>query len=223
MIRSPNAPKTLLAIESAIRGGSLVVIQDLKIVGEVHGDAKVSRAEDLLLKIDDLVEKTIGEKTKLDAIAVSVGPGSFTGLRIGIATAMGLGAALSFECIGVPLLRAMADLASSNGRILAVVPMGKDDIAYQEFNRDRGQVNERTRPRTVTWSQFLIELDSVMPIEIVAHHDVIAAYKNLEPEFSSTTWVDAGSGLASTIASYAIAHPHAGKVSPIYIQNPRFS
>ena len=99
--RSTERP-TILAIESGISGGSLAVISGGEIVGELFGDSSVSRAEDLLAKIDEIINSTVGSKHEIDSIAVSAGPGSFTGLRIGLATAMGLSSALGIRYSGIP-------------------------------------------------------------------------------------------------------------------------
>ena len=85
-----DEPYYLLAIESAIAGGSIALFKDDYIVCGASGGNFVSRAEDLLPRIIDLLGDagiTVGQ---LKRVAVSLGPGSYTGLRIGIATVMGL-------------------------------------------------------------------------------------------------------------------------------------
>ncbi len=95
---------------------------------------KVSRAEAILQAIESLTERAGVSLSDLDAIAVSIGPGSFTGIRIGIATAIGLKKALSIDCIGVSALEAMAYSVNNQVRIIAVLPTGRNLFAAQHFD-----------------------------------------------------------------------------------------
>ena len=75
---------TILAIESAIAGGSLSLIRGDVELGNWIGRADVSRAEEILVNIDAMLTACGVSKHDLDLIAVSAGPGSFTGIRIGM-------------------------------------------------------------------------------------------------------------------------------------------
>ncbi|MCQ2511986.1 MAG: tRNA (adenosine(37)-N6)-threonylcarbamoyltransferase complex dimerization subunit type 1 TsaB [Lachnospiraceae bacterium] len=97
----------LLAIESSGQLASVAVIEDGEILGMKVGEFKVTHSETLMPMIDAMLKEAGVELDSLDAIAVSGGPGSFTGLRIGSATAKGLGLALDIPLIHVPTLHAM--------------------------------------------------------------------------------------------------------------------
>lgn len=77
-------------------------------------------------------EVTAGDRAAITGIVVTQGPGSFTGLRIGIATAQSLGFALGVPVLGVPTLRLVADVAAADD-ILAIHPAGRDEFAAQRF------------------------------------------------------------------------------------------
>ena len=87
-----------LAIESAIRGGSVSLIGDGVEIANWIGSADVSKAEDLLADIDLMLGANGLTIHDVGHVAVSAGPGSFTGIRIGIATALGLETGL-----GIPM------------------------------------------------------------------------------------------------------------------------
>ena len=98
----------LLGIESAATAASAALLQDDVIIAEYTVNLKLTHSQTLLPMIEELIRVTGTDKKELDAIAVSAGPGSYTGLRIGSATAKGLGLALKKPVVGVSTLAAMA-------------------------------------------------------------------------------------------------------------------
>lgn len=73
----------------------------------------------------------------LDRIGVTIGPGSFTGLRIGLAFAKGLALALDRPCIGVGSLEALAESADEMGAMVAVIDAGRGNVYLQQFDDGR--------------------------------------------------------------------------------------
>ena len=122
----------VLAIESAIGGGSVAVLSNGLLLDKWHSTDTVPRSEQLLQIISNLIDRSIGGKHAISTIAVSRGPGSYTGIRIGLATAMGLGAALNIPVIGVSVLRAIGFENIEVNR-LVVVPIGRIGFCWQYF------------------------------------------------------------------------------------------
>lgn len=98
----------ILGIESASLTASAAIWEDDMLTAEYTVNHKKTHSQTLLPMIDEIVKMTETDLGTVDAIAVSGGPGSFTGLRIGSATAKGLGLALHKPLIHVPTLDAMA-------------------------------------------------------------------------------------------------------------------
>ncbi len=98
----------ILAIDSSSLVASVAIIQDDVLIAEYTINHKITHSQTLLPMIDEICNRTETEVSSLDGIAVSGGPGSFTGLRIGSATAKGLGQALKIPLIHVPTIDAMA-------------------------------------------------------------------------------------------------------------------
>ncbi len=120
----------ILAIESSGAQASAAILQDGKVLAYEEGPFKVTHSETLM----PLVARTFAvagiRKEDIDAIAVSGGPGSFTGLRIGSATAKGLGMALHKPLIHVPTLHAMAYNFLGSGNIIVPIMDARRDQVY---------------------------------------------------------------------------------------------
>jgi tRNA threonylcarbamoyladenosine biosynthesis protein TsaB len=104
----------ILNIETATKTCSVALSQngELLAIKEQHGE--YAHAENLTSFIDELLSQTKRSYKDLDAIAVSKGPGSYTGLRIGVATAKGLCFALNIPLLAVNTLEAMANTIAAN-------------------------------------------------------------------------------------------------------------
>ncbi len=98
----------ILGIESSSLVASVAVVTDGLVTAEYTVNYKKTHSQTLLPMLDEIVRMTEQDLATVDAIAVSGGPGSFTGLRIGAATAKGLGLALDKPLIHVPTVDAMA-------------------------------------------------------------------------------------------------------------------
>src|SRR4030066_1575979 len=99
----------ILAIETATVAGSIAIVDDSAgLIGEVRMDVKVVHAERLMPSIEWLLKASGIQINDIDAYAVSIGPGSFTGLRIGLSTAKGFSYATGKPVVPVPTLDAFA-------------------------------------------------------------------------------------------------------------------
>jgi tRNA threonylcarbamoyl adenosine modification protein YeaZ len=125
---------TVLALESAVAGGSVALITGKTVIGKWHSRETVSRSEELLARIAELLERSGVERSELSRIAVSNGPGSYTGIRIGLATAMGLASALEIPCVGISLLKAIGNTADMQNEKIVVLPIGRDGYCWQDFD-----------------------------------------------------------------------------------------
>ena len=111
----------ILAIDSSGLVASVALLEDDTLLAEYTVNYKKTHSQTLLPMLDAIVQMIDLDLNSIDAIAVSKGPGSFTGLRIGSATAKGLGLALEKPLIEVPTVDALAyNLYDAEG---LVVPM----------------------------------------------------------------------------------------------------
>jgi len=152
-------PKTVLAIESAISGGSISLQRDGLEIARWVGSSSVSKAEDLLANIDDLMIRQGVSRGELDLIAVSAGPGSFTGIRIGIATALGLRTGLGIRMASESALRAIAYTQPDDEHLTVAVPAGREAVCVQSFARSGRNLIDLDQPHTIRESDLLLSLN----------------------------------------------------------------
>ncbi len=122
----------ILGIETSTRAAGVALISDEKILAEISQESKLYHSENLLPQIEQVLK--IANVEKVDAIAVSLGPGSFTGLRIGLAAAKALSYAWQVKIIGVPTLQALAfHFPCSSAKILTLIDAQKNSAYVQTF------------------------------------------------------------------------------------------
>lgn len=100
----------ILALESSGLVASVAIMEDDNLIADYTIHYKKTHSQTLLPMLEEVCRMTEQELSGLDAIAVAAGPGSFTGLRIGSATAKGLGLALNKPIVPVPTVDALAYL-----------------------------------------------------------------------------------------------------------------
>ena len=123
----------ILGIETSTRAASVAVVSDDKILSEVIQESHSPHSETLQVQIEEVI-KNSGVAEKIDAVAVSIGPGSFTGLRIGLAAAKVLAYAWQIKIIGVPTLQAMAfNFPTDFVTVLPLIDAQKNRAYVQQF------------------------------------------------------------------------------------------
>jgi len=98
----------VLAIETSTLAGGVALLEDERVVAEYALDVRVTHSERVMAAVDQLMRDAGWERDVLEGLAVAVGPGSFTGLRIGLSTVKGLALSLGIPVSSVPTLDAMA-------------------------------------------------------------------------------------------------------------------
>lgn len=129
----------ILGIESSSLVASVAIVEDGVTMAEYTANFKKTHSQTLLPMIDEMVRLLGIELSTIDAIAVSGGPGSFTGLRIGSATAKGLGLALKKPLIHVPTLDATAyNLYGTSALICPIMDARRNQVytGIYRFKKD---------------------------------------------------------------------------------------
>jgi tRNA threonylcarbamoyladenosine biosynthesis protein TsaB len=144
----------ILSLDTTTRAGSAAIVRDGQIVQEVAGNPALSHGERLPTDLMRLLESAHASVEDIDLFAVAAGPGSFTGLRVGIATIQGLAMARERKVVPVSVLEALAHGEVRAGRVAAA---WMDAQRGQVFGALYGPNN-----------QVLAEASSLPPAETLA-------------------------------------------------------
>lgn len=149
----------ILAIDTATLVSSVAIATPAALVAELTVQTRKTHSERLMPHIASLLTMAEISQTSLKAIAVSNGPGSFTGLRIGLATAKALAYALNIPLIGVPTLAAMAFACPAPGVLLApMLDAQKGNVYLGLYEWCQGVMTEVEPPRVVPFAEAKAEL-----------------------------------------------------------------
>ncbi|HLE63639.1 MAG TPA: tRNA (adenosine(37)-N6)-threonylcarbamoyltransferase complex dimerization subunit type 1 TsaB [Pyrinomonadaceae bacterium] len=121
----------ILSVETATRRGSVSVSKGREVLSVEIGAPQSSHSNTLLRDINKVLEKSKILLSQVQLLAVAAGPGSFTGLRIGLATVKALAATLKLPCIGIPSLHAVARAAGESKASIALLPAGRGEVFAQ--------------------------------------------------------------------------------------------
>lgn len=173
------------------------------------------QAEALVPMIELILSDCDVRYSMLDRIAVTVGPGSFTGVRVGIATARALGLAATKTTVGVPTTEVLATSAPEQGRrVLAAIDTKRGDLYVQMFGRDRsptGNINVVDPKELKLWA-------GPDPLTVVGDGAVIAT-RILGPNASASS-----AGPLPDVATLAQLasrrEPVSENLVPVYARSP---
>jgi len=117
-----NTPLLILSLDTTTRAGSVAIVRDDTILAELTGDPAVTHGARLPSELQRALEAAEVRIAEIDLVAVGAGPGSFTGLRVGISTVQGLAFARGLKVVPVSNLDALAH--ESAERVAGALPIG---------------------------------------------------------------------------------------------------
>lgn len=145
----------ILALDSSGLVASVAVVEDETLLAEYTVNYKKTHSQTLLPMIHEIAGMIDLDLTEIDAIAVAAGPGSFTGLRIGSATAKGLGLALEKPLIGVPTIEGLAyNLWGIGGLICPIMDARRNQVYAGIYQFEQGSLK-------VLWDQTAVSIDTL--------------------------------------------------------------
>ena len=130
---------TILAMDTATMVSSVAVATGERVLAELTAETRFTHSETLVVNIEEVMRLADVKREDLSAVAVSLGPGSFTGLRIGLAAAKAIAYALSIPLVGVPTLEVLAAAFPSPGAVVAPLIDAQKGNAYFALYRSAEQ------------------------------------------------------------------------------------
>ena len=137
----------ILALDGSAMAASAALMEDDRLIAHYLIDHRKTHSQTLLPMVKEILEMTETEPSALDAIALTGGPGSFTGLRIVSATAKGMGLVLDIPLVEVPTLKAMAwNFWGFDGIVCPMMDARRDQVFTASYRFDGSDMREETAP-----------------------------------------------------------------------------
>lgn len=152
----------IVAIDSSGLVASVAVLEDDQLIAEYTINLKKTHSQTLLPMLDEIVNRIELELSSIDAIAVAAGPGSFTGLRIGSATAKGLGLVLKKPIIAVPTVDGLAYNLYGTDKLVCPIMDARRNQVYTGIYEFAGIDNQqRTFQLKTILEQCVVQIEDV--------------------------------------------------------------
>ena len=148
-----NALK-ILAVDTSAKAASTAIVEDGKIIAESFINTKLTHSQTMLPMLENMLKACAVSVEEIDGFAVSVGPGSFTGLRIGISLVKGLAFSTHKKCAPVSTLEALCHNVSLTGRICAVMDARCSQVYTASFDFDGEKYTRVTEDEAILLSQL---------------------------------------------------------------------
>ena len=140
----------ILALETSAKSVSAAVVENSTVLASAYQNMGLTHSVTLMPLIDSMLKNAGLTATDMGLIAVAAGPGSFTGLRIGVSAAKGLAWALELPCCGVSTLEAMAENARSfEGTVICAMDARRQQVYNAMFNCHDGILTRQCEDRAV--------------------------------------------------------------------------
>ena len=226
--RFPEDPLLILAIDTTTRAGSAALIDDGRVVAETTGDAAITHGQRLPGDIARTLAAAQAELSDVALLAVVAGPGSFTGLRIGIASMQGLAFARGLKIVPVSALEAIAGVAGRHGagdrQVAAWVDAHRGEVYSCLFGGN--PLRQQTPPASAAPDATLDAWRDLLggaPLRF-AGDGAIRYRQAIVARVPGAEILDPAPALAGEAGRIAAAHPERAvapnAIVPIYVRRP---
>ncbi len=221
----------ILSVDTSSNVATVAVTDDEKLVCEILVNTKKTHSQTLMPMIDSALKQSELEISNIDLIASANGPGSFTGLRIGVSAVKGFAHALDIPVVGVSILTAMAyNLPFCEYTISPILDARRNQVYNAVYEWNDGEINEIQAPRALSVDELIDEFLS-SDKKVVFLGDGVSVHKEYIREKLGEKAVfapvSANEQRASGLAAAAKKLYDEGKaiscyeLAPIYLRKPQ--
>ena len=216
----------ILALDSSGLVASVAIVEEEQTVAEYTVNYKKTHSQTLLPMLDEIVKMTDMDLQSIDAVAVAGGPGSFTGLRIGSATAKGLGLALNKPLIHIPTLEGMAyNLYGSSAVICPIMDARRKQVYTGIYRFEEGELKVLEDQTAIAVEELIQKLNE-MGEEVVFLGDGVPVYADCLREGLSIPFIFAPANMnrqrASSVGLLGIEYFKQGKTETAREHQPDY-
>ncbi len=152
----------ILAFETSAKAASVALWEDGRLLGESYQNTGLTHSQTLLLMTQDLLKTCGYTPQQIEAVAAAAGPGSFTGVRIGVAAAKGFAWGREIPCCGVSTLLAMANtLGVYDGFVVPVMDARRSQVYTATFRARAGVLTRVCEDRAISLEELGRELEAL--------------------------------------------------------------
>ncbi len=213
----------ILALECSAGPASVAITENGTVIDSAFTNVRLTHSQTLLPMLKGLLDKNGISVRDIDALAISSGPGSFTGIRIGISAVKGLAAPNALPCYSVSTLRAIAQNAVGFEGIVAAVMDARCNQVYNAlFKSQNGRLTRLCEDRALMTTELMTELQNYSE-SIIFVGDGAGLFEQYENEKISIANDDSRYQNAVGVALSAEEYEplSAGELMPFYLRLPQ--
>ncbi len=220
----------ILTVDTSATSASVCVAQENKIIGEFSINTSLTHSQTLVPMIEQVAEKTGVSLDNIDAIAVNAGPGSFTGVRIGVAAVKGIAFSRNIPCVSVSTLESMAyNMLDSECIVCAVMDARCSQVYNALFKISNGKVERLVEDRALSLADLKLDLQNYSEKIILVGDGAEITFNYLENSLQNVFLASVNNRIqkASSIACVAFEKIRrnetmtASELMPVYLRLPQ--
>ncbi len=216
----------ILAVDSSAKACSAAIVDDGKILGAFFINTALTHSQTLVPMIDAVLKNTSTDMNDIDAFAVSAGPGSFTGVRIGVAAVKGMAMPLKKPCISVSTLEAMSyNIISLDCIAVCVMDARCGQVYNALFEIKNGVIKRLCDDRALSIEDLAEDLKQYSNKLVLVGDGAELCYNSYKEQFSNIFLASENSRYqnASGVAFAAADKERitAGELLPTYLRLPQ--
>lgn len=152
----------LLSFETSAKAGSVALTKDGILLAEAYANTGLTHSQTLMTMAEDILKNSGCTPNQVEAVAVAAGPGSFTGVRIGVAAAKGFAWGAQLPCYGVSTLEAMAlHLGAWEGTVVCAMDARRNQVYNAVFSVKEGKLTRLCEDRAISLEELAEELQDI--------------------------------------------------------------
>ena len=220
----------ILAVDTSATAASVAVAEENKLIGEFSINTALTHSQTLMPMVDELLKNTGLSVNDIDAVAVNAGPGSFTGVRIGVAAVKGIAFPKNLTCVSVSTLESMAYNMLGNDCIVCSVMDARCSQVYNALFRVKGcTVTRMTDDRALSLTDLKNELQNINEKVVLVGDGAVLCSKFLGEELENIMLAPFNNRIqtASSVAYAAFEKINNGEtvkadeLMPVYLRLPQ--
>ena len=171
----------ILAFETSAKAASVALLEDSRLLAESYQNTGLTHSQTLMVMAEDLLKTCGMTASQVEAVAVAAGPGSFTGIRIGVAAAKGFAWGSEIPCYGVSTLEAMAlNLGVHSGIVLPVMDARRSQVYNAVFRAEGGKLTRLCEDRAISLKELEAEIKKYEESIFLVGDGSILCYNTLQ-------------------------------------------